>query len=112
VDGTAVSGCLYLAAFADGTTVETVEGLSSNGNLHPIQQAFVSKSGFQCGFCTPGFILMTKQLLERQAHPAEDEIRHYLSGNLCRCAAYPDIIEAVKFAAQLLESGPGDRPGR
>jgi carbon-monoxide dehydrogenase small subunit len=112
VDGTAVSGCLYLAAFADGTTVETVEGLSSNGHLHPIQQAFVSKSGFQCGFCTPGFILMTKQLLERQAHPTDEEIRHYLSGNLCRCAAYPDIIEAVKFAAQLLESGPGDRPGR
>src|ERR1700752_2494930 len=69
VNGTAVSGCLYLAAFVDGTTVETVEGLSSNGTLHPIQQGFGSASGFQCGFCTPGFILMTKQLLEQDAHP-------------------------------------------
>ena len=102
VDGTAVSGCLYLAAFVDGTTVETVEGLSKDGALHPIQQAFVAKSGFQCGFCTPGFILMTKQLLEQHAQPTEDEIRHFLSGNLCRCAAYPDIVEAVKLAAQMV----------
>ena len=103
VNGTAVSGCLYLAAFADGATVETVEGLSTDGALHPIQQAFLAKSGFQCGFCTPGFILMTKQLLERQAHPTDEEIRHFLSGNLCRCAAYPDIVEAVKLAAQMVE---------
>ena len=103
VDGTAVSGCLYLAAFVDGTTVVTVEGLSTQGTLHPIQQAFVSKSGFQCGFCTPGFILMTKELLQRQPHPTDDEIRHYLSGNLCRCAAYADIVEAVKMAAELPE---------
>jgi aerobic carbon-monoxide dehydrogenase small subunit len=104
VDGTAVSGCLYLAAFVDGTMVETVEGLSTDGALHPIQQAFVAKSGFQCGFCTPGFILMTKQLLEQQPHPTDDEIRHFLSGNLCRCAAYPDIIEAVKLAAETMSS--------
>jgi len=103
VNGTAVSGCLYLAAFADGATVGTVEGLSTDGALHPIQQAFLAKSGFQCGFCTPGFILMTKQLLERQAHPTDEEIRHFLSGNLCRCAAYPDIVEAVKLAAQMME---------
>ena len=63
----------------------------------------MARSGFQCGFCTPGFILMTKQLLARHAHPTDEEIRHYLSGNLCRCAAYPDIVEAVKLAAQLLE---------
>jgi len=103
VDGTAVSGCLYLAAFVDGTTVVTVEGLANQGTLHPIQQAFVAKSGFQCGFCTPGFILMTKELLERHAHPSDEEIRHYLSGNLCRCAAYADIVEAVKMAAELQE---------
>jgi carbon-monoxide dehydrogenase small subunit len=103
VNGTAVSGCLYLAAFVDGTTLVTVEGLSNEETLHPIQQAFVSKSGFQCGFCTPGFILMTKELLERHAHPTEEQIRHYLSGNLCRCAAYPDIMEAVKMAAGLME---------
>jgi carbon-monoxide dehydrogenase small subunit len=108
VDGTAVSGCLYLAAFADGSTVETVEGLSTNGTLHPVQQAFLAKSGFQCGFCTPGFILMTKQLLERHAQPTDEEIRHFLSGNLCRCAAYPDIVESVKLAAQLLQLGPAE----
>jgi aerobic carbon-monoxide dehydrogenase small subunit len=102
VNGTAVSGCLHLAAFVDGADVETVEGLATDGALHPIQQAFVAKSGFQCGFCTPGFILMTKQLLEQQPHPSDDEIRHFLSGNLCRCAAYPDIVEAVKLAAQMV----------
>jgi carbon-monoxide dehydrogenase small subunit len=100
VDGMAVSGCLYLAASADGATVVTIEGLARDGRLHPIQQAFVTKTGFQCGFCTPGFILMTKQLLERYPDPTDDEIRHYLSGNLCRCAAYPDIVEAVKMAAR------------
>ena len=104
VNGTAVSGCLYLAAFADGAELVTVEGLTRNGELHPIQRAFVEKSGFQCGFCTPGFILMTKELLSRHPDPTEDEIRHYLSGNLCRCAAYPDIIAAVKRAAELLRT--------
>lgn len=99
VDGTAVSGCLYLAAFIDGAEVVTIEGLSTENSLHPIQQAFVEKAGFQCGFCTPGFILMTKELLERHPHPTSDEICHYLSGNLCRCASYPDILEAVKMAA-------------
>ena len=99
VDGTAVSGCLYLAAFVDGADVVTVEGLSHDGALHPVQQAFVSKGGFQCGFCTPGFVLMAKELLERHPHPTDDQIRHYLSGNLCRCASYPDIIQAVKMAA-------------
>ena len=102
VDGTAVSGCLYLAAFLDGTTLVTIEGLADRGALHPIQQAFLAKSGFQCGFCTPGFILMTKQLLERHPHPTDEQIRHYLSGNLCRCAAYPDIVESVKMAAESL----------
>ena len=99
VDGTAVSGCLYLAAFVDGAAVVTVEGLAANGALHPIQQSFIANSAFQCAFCTPGFILMTQQLLERHPHPTEDEIRHYLSGNLCRCGCYPDIIAAVKAAA-------------
>ena len=102
VDGTAVSGCLYLAAFIDGTNLVTVEGLADQGVLHPIQQAFLAKSGFQCGFCTPGFILMTKELLERHPRPTDEQIRHYLSGNLCRCAAYPDIVESVKMAAESL----------
>jgi len=100
VNGIAVSGCLYLAAFVDGAEVTTVEGLSSSNQLHPIQQSFVANCAFQCGFCTPGFILMTKELLDRHPQPTTDEIRHYLSGNLCRCAAYPDIVEAVKAVAQ------------
>jgi aerobic carbon-monoxide dehydrogenase small subunit len=100
VDGLAVSGCLYLAAFIDGTEVTTVEGLAKENELHPIQQSFVENCAFQCGFCTPGFILMTKELLERNSQPSTEEIRHYLSGNLCRCATYPDIIRAVKAAAE------------
>ncbi len=100
VDGTAVSGCLYFASFLNGTNVVTVEGLADGQTLDPVQRAFVEKSGFQCGFCTPGFILMTEQLLDRNPDPSDDEIRHYLSGNLCRCATYPDIIEAVRSAAR------------
>jgi carbon-monoxide dehydrogenase small subunit len=99
VDGLAVSGCLYLAAFVDGASVLTVEGLAQGGDLHPIQQSFVENCGFQCGFCTPGFILMTKEFIERHPHANKDDVRHYLSGNLCRCAAYPDIIRAVLEAA-------------
>jgi aerobic carbon-monoxide dehydrogenase small subunit len=106
VNGTAVSGCLYLAAFVDGAAVTTVEGLATANELHPIQQAFIARSGFQCGFCTPGFILMTKTLLERHPDPSDEQIRHYLSGNLCRCAAYPDIIAAVKLAAETAKSNP------
>ena len=95
VNGVAVTGCLYLAAFIDEGEVMTVEGLASGDELHPIQQSFISNCGFQCGFCTPGFILMTKELLERHPHPTTDQIRQYLSGNLCRCATYPDILKAV-----------------
>ena len=101
VDGIAVSGCLYLAAFVDGAEVITVEGLASGDELHPIQQSFVENCGFQCGFCTSGFILMTKELLERHPEATTEEIRHYLSGNLCRCAAYPDILKAVKAVANM-----------
>ena len=96
VNGTAVSGCLYLAALAEGAAIETVE---QGGALDAVQEAFVERAAFQCGFCTPGFVLMTRQLLAENPDPGEDEIRHYLSGNLCRCAAYPEIIEAVKLAA-------------
>jgi aerobic carbon-monoxide dehydrogenase small subunit len=99
VNGAAVSGCLFLAALADGTEVLTIEGLAEGGKLHPIQQAFIEKGGFQCGFCTPGMILTAKELLDTNPDPTEDEIRHHLSGNLCRCAAYPEIVRAVKEAA-------------
>jgi carbon-monoxide dehydrogenase small subunit len=101
VDGTAVSGCLYLAAFVDGADVVTIEGLAGSGGLHPVQEAFVANGGFQCGFCTPGFVLMTKELLEQVPKPTEDQIRHHLSGNLCRCASYPEILKAVKAAADV-----------
>jgi len=99
VNGKTVSGCLYLAALVEGAEVLTVEGLAQGGALHPIQQAFIAKGGFQCGFCTPGMILMTKELLDANSSPTEEQIRHHLSGNLCRCAAYPDIVQAVKAAA-------------
>jgi aerobic carbon-monoxide dehydrogenase small subunit len=105
VDGTAVSGCLFLAAFADGSEVVTIEHLGAPGKLDPIQQAFIDCGAFQCGFCTPGFVLMAGQLLEAHPDPDEDEIRHYLAGNLCRCAAYPEIIAAVKLAARKMRKG-------
>jgi carbon-monoxide dehydrogenase small subunit len=100
VDGTAVSGCLYLAAFLDGTEVRTIESLADGDTLSPVQEAFIEAGAFQCGYCTPGFILMATQLLDENPDPDEDEIKHYLSGNLCRCAAYPEIIKAVKIAAR------------
>jgi carbon-monoxide dehydrogenase small subunit len=100
VNGRAVSGCLYLASLLDGAEVTTVESLAANGTLDPIQQAFIDTGAFQCGYCTPGFILMTWQLLDEHPDPDDNEIRHYLAGNLCRCAAYPEIIEAVRAAAR------------
>jgi carbon-monoxide dehydrogenase small subunit len=100
VDGKAVSGCLYLAAFADGADVTTIEAPHPAGGLDGVQQAFAECGAFQCGFCTPGFVLMSRQLLAEHPDPSEDEIRHYLSGNLCRCAAYPEIVRAVQLAAR------------
>ena len=105
VDGVAVSGCLYLGALVDGREVHTVEGLSHEGQLSVVQQAFIEGGAFQCGFCTPGFVMMATQLLERNPCPDEQQIRDYLSGNLCRCATYPEIVRAVKLAA-LKMAGP------
>jgi aerobic carbon-monoxide dehydrogenase small subunit len=99
VNGMAVSGCLYLAALLEGAEVLTIEGLAQGGELDPIQKAFIANSAFQCGFCTPGMILMSKELLESNLQPSEEQIRHHLSGNLCRCAAYQDIVRAVKEGA-------------
>jgi carbon-monoxide dehydrogenase small subunit len=101
VNGVAVSGCLYFAVWVDGKSVTTVESLDADGKLSPVQQAFIDAGAFQCGFCTPGFILMAHQLLKEEPKPSDEDIRHYLSGNLCRCAAYPEIIEAVKMAAKI-----------
>jgi carbon-monoxide dehydrogenase small subunit len=100
VDGKAVSGCLYFAVWADGKDVSTVESLDADGALSVVQQAFIDCGAFQCGFCTPGFVMMTHQLLKANPDPSDDDIRHYLNGNLCRCAAYPEIIDAVKRAAK------------
>jgi carbon-monoxide dehydrogenase small subunit len=100
VDEKPVSGCLSLAWFLDGTQVRTIEGLADGETLDPVQQAFIDAGAFQCGFCTPGFIMMTRKLLEQHPKPTEDEIKHYLTGNLCRCSAYPEIIAAVKLAAE------------
>jgi len=105
VDGRAVSGCLYLAAFVDGAQVSTIEQQVGGEALDPVQQAFAECGAFQCGYCTPGFVLMCRQLLEAHPQPTEDEIRQYLSGNLCRCAAYPEIIQAVQLAAKRAKRG-------
>lgn len=101
VDGRAVSGCLYLAALVDGAEVATIEQPAADGGLDEVQKAFIEAGAFQCGFCTPGFVLMARQLLDENSDPSEDEIRHYLSGNLCRCATYPEIIKAVQLAARM-----------
>ncbi len=100
VDGKAVSGCLYFAVWADGKRITTIEALDADGKLSPLQQAFIDTGAFQCGYCTPGFILMAQQLLKENPDPSDDDIRHYLSGNLCRCGTYPEVIEAVKAVAK------------
>jgi len=102
VNGAAGSGCLYLAAFVEGADVKTVESLADARTqaLSPVQEAFIEAGAFQCGYCTPGFLLMATQLLDTHPDPDEDQIRHYLSGNLCRCGAYPEIVDAVKLAAR------------
>ena len=100
LDGTLVCSCLVLAAQADGHDVVTVEGLGEDGRLHPVQEAFAETGAVQCGFCTPGLIVATADLLERIADPGEDEIREALSGNLCRCTGYAKIFDAVRLAAE------------
>jgi carbon-monoxide dehydrogenase small subunit len=100
VNARAVSGCLYLASFVDGADVATIEGFDAANELSPEQEAFIETGAFQCGYCTSGFIIMATQLLDQHPDPTDNQIKHYLSGNLCRCAAYPEIIAAVKLAAQ------------
>ena len=100
LDGTLVCACLVLAAQADGHDVTTVEGLAENGDLHSVQQAFVDAGAVQCGFCTPGLVVATADLLRRSPQPSDDEIREALSGNLCRCTGYAKIFDAVRAAAR------------
>jgi carbon-monoxide dehydrogenase small subunit len=99
LDGVLVCSCLVLAAQADGHAVVTVEGLAGDGSLHPVQEAFVRAGAVQCGFCTPGLVVATADLLERNPEPNDDEIREALSGNLCRCTGYQKIFDAVRLAA-------------
>jgi len=99
LDGTLVCACLVLAAQADGHQVVTVEGLGEDGSLHPVQEAFVEAGAVQCGFCTPGLVVATTDLLARTPDPSDDEIREALSGNLCRCTGYQKIFDAVRLAA-------------
>jgi aerobic carbon-monoxide dehydrogenase small subunit len=99
LDGASVKSCTLLAVQADGGEVTTIEGLARNGELHPVQQAFHEHHALQCGFCTPGMVLATVSLLEEHPDPSEDEIRHLLEGNLCRCTGYQNIVKAVRAAA-------------
>ena len=99
VDGRPISGCLTLAEQVIGKEIVTIEGLKKDGQLHPVQQAFIEERAFQCAYCTPGFILSTVALLKENPNPSKDEIREYLSGNLCRCGSYQNIVKAVGRAS-------------
>lgn len=106
VDGKSVTSCLMLAVSANGSVINTIEGLSSGGSLHPLQRAFIDKGGYQCGFCTPGFIMASKAFLDENPNATESEVRHALGGNICRCTGYTKIIEAVMDAAEGMRSAP------
>ncbi len=105
LDGRPVSACFLLATRLDGSAVETVEGLGGPDDLHPLQQAFLEHDAAQCGYCTPGFLMAAKALLAERSDPTEDQIREYLSGNLCRCGGYPNIVRAVRAAAARTREG-------
>ncbi len=104
LNGRAAKSCTVLAVQADGGEVMTVEGLAQNGKLHPIQEGFMEKHGLQCGFCTPGMMLSAVALLKQNPNPTEDEIRWGLSGNLCRCTGYMNIVKAVQYAAEKMKT--------
>ena len=100
VDGQAVKSCTMFAVQADGTNVTTIEGLANNGQLHHVQEGFWECHGLQCGFCTPGMIMTSTQIIDRNPNPSREQIRHGLEGNLCRCTGYQHIVEAVEYAAK------------
>jgi carbon-monoxide dehydrogenase small subunit len=100
MNGQAVKACNVFAVQADGAQIMTIEGLAKNGQLHPIQEGFWEKHGLQCGYCTPGMIMASYQLLERYPNPSESVIRHQLEGNLCRCTGYHNIVKAIQYAAE------------
>jgi len=100
VDGMAVKSCTMLAVQADGCNITTVEGLSTNGSMHPIQEGFKEEHGLQCGFCTPGMMMTATDLLKRNPNPSEHEIREALEGNFCRCTGYHNIVKSIQYAAK------------
>jgi carbon-monoxide dehydrogenase small subunit len=100
VDGRPVSACTTLAFEVRGRSVLTIEGLAANGKLHPLQEAFIEHGGFQCGFCTPGMILAAKALLDENPRPTQEELKHFMHGNICRCTGYKKIIESIMAAAE------------
>jgi aerobic carbon-monoxide dehydrogenase small subunit len=106
VDGLAINSCLFLAAFANGREVLTIEGLAApDGTLHPLQKSFVENGGIQCGYCSPGMIMSSKALLDENPNPTEDDIKHALAGNLCRCTGYTQIFESIEA---VVDKGPDD----
>ena len=107
LNGTPVKSCTVLAVQADGAEIKTVEGLAENGTLHPLQEGFWEKHGLQCGFCTPGMLMTGSALLESNPNPSEAEIRQAISGNLCRCTGYVNIVKAVQYAADKMASDEG-----
>lgn len=100
LDGQAVKSCTMFAVQANGSNITTIEGLAANGNLHPVQEGFWECHGLQCGYCTPGMIMTSTQIIDRNPNPTQDQIRHGLEGNLCRCTGYQHIVEAVEYAAK------------
>jgi len=104
VNGKALKSCTMFAVQAEGASIETIENLAAGGKLHPLQEGFWEKHGLQCGYCTPGMIMSAKGFLAEHPNPTEDEIRHGISGNLCRCTGYNNIVEAIQYAAEKLQS--------
>jgi carbon-monoxide dehydrogenase small subunit len=110
LDGRAVRSCIMLAVQADGAQLMTVEGLSHDGELHPVQQAFIDRHGLQCGFCTPGFLMSACELLSATPEPTDDDISDALGGNICRCTGYQSILEAVRLASERIRGTGGGNP--
>ena len=111
LDGKAVKSCTILAVQADGRELRTVEGLETDGKLHPIQEGFIEEHGLQCGFCTPGMMMCSVALLQKNPHPTEEQIRRAISGNLCRCTGYVNIVKAIQHAAnEMAGTSGGGRP--
>ena len=104
LDGRLVDSCIVLGVEAEGRTLTTIEGIARGNHLHPLQQAFLEEAALQCGVCTPGFIVAAKALLDRTPHPTEDQVRHWLAGNLCRCTGYDKIVRAVLRASESTEA--------